>query len=48
MDEKTLTKYRAIYQHCCNCQDLAEEVGDFQLMDTFEKLRRELNHKMFG
>ena len=48
MDEKTLTKYRAIYQHCCNCQDLAEEVGDFQLMDTFESLRRQLNRKMFG
>lgn len=48
MDEKTLTKYREIYQHCCNCQDLAESVGDWTLMDTFESLRSQLNRKMFG
>jgi len=48
MDEKTYTALQSIYQHCCNCQDLAESVGDFQLMDTFENLRRELNRKMFG
>jgi hypothetical protein len=48
MDEKTLIKYREIYQHCCDCQDLAESVGDWSLMSTFEDLRRELNRKMFG
>lgn len=48
MDEKTLAKYREIYEYCCNCQDLAEEVSDFDLMDTFDDLRRQLNRKMFG
>ena len=48
MDDKTYTALRAIYQHCCDCQDLAESVGDFQLMGTFEDLRKELNRKMFG
>lgn len=48
MEDKTYVALRAIYQHCCECQDLAEEVGDFQLMDTFENLRKQLNRKMFG
>ena len=48
MEEKTFTKYREIYQLCCNCQDLAESVGDWSLMDTFENLRNELNRKMYS
>ena len=48
MDEKNFSKYREIYQHCCNCQDLAEEVGDWELFQTFEDLRNKLNSKMYS
>lgn len=48
MENKTHDALRAIYQYCCDCQDLAESVGDWTLMETFENLRRELNCKMFG
>lgn len=48
MDEKTLAKYREIYQHLCNCQDLAESIGDWDLMDTFQKMRYQIDRKRFG
>ena len=47
MDKKE-EALREMYQHCCICQDLAESIGDWDLFSTFEKLRRELDCKMFG
>ena len=48
MENKNYNALRTIYQHCCDCQDLAESIEDWTLMRTFENLRRELNNKMFG
>ena len=43
-----LETLRKVYQHCCDCQDLAESIGDWDLFSTFENLRNELNRKMYG
>ena len=48
MDENKLEKLREIYQHCCDCQDLAEAAGDWELFNTFESLRNTLNRKMYA
>lgn len=48
MNEKNLELYRQMYQHCCDCQDLAESAGDWELFHTFEDLRNKLNRKMYS
>lgn len=48
MDEKTFKALREIYQHCCDCSDLSESIGDWDLYTVFEDLRNTLNSKMYG
>ncbi len=43
-----LETLRKVYQHLCDCQDLAESVGEWDLFSIFENLRKELNRKMYG
>ena len=48
MDDKTYKVFRTMYQHLCDCQDLAESVGDFTLMRDFENFRHKLDNIMYG
>ena len=43
--DKTLAE---IYQHVCDCQDLSESIGDWNLMDVFQKLRILIDRERFG
>jgi len=45
---KDLEVFRKIYQHCCDCQDLAESVGNWKFVDEFEIMRTKLNTEMYG
>lgn len=36
-----------IYQHMCDCQDLAEEIGEFGLMDKMEEMRHYIDTLRF-
>ena len=48
MDEKKDQVLAEIYQHLCDCQDLSESIGDWDLMDTFQKMRYQIDRKRFG
>ena len=48
MPENKMNTLRSIYQHLCDCQDLAESIGEWSLFSTFENLRDTLNNKMYG
>lgn len=48
MEEKQDQVFAQIYQHMCNCWDLAESIGDWDLMDTFQKLCYQIDRKRFG
>ena len=48
MKGKDLEIFRKIYQHCCDCQDLAESVGNWKFMDEFKEMRNKLNREMYG
>lgn len=45
--EDTFEVYSEIYQHLCDCQDLAEEIGDFNLMSQFEDMRHTVDMARF-
>lgn len=47
-NDKAFEKLQEIYQHLCNCQDLAEDSGDWELINTFKNLRNVLNNKMYS
>lgn len=47
-DDKKDKVLAQIYQHLCDCQDLAESIGDWDFMSTFENLRHQTDRKRFG
>lgn len=48
MEEKKDQVLANIYQHLCDCQDFAESIGDWNLMDTFQNMRYQIDCKRFG